>query len=53
MGVRAVELLLEGKSGRAVGFKCNEVIDVTLDDCLLQEKAFEHNLYEMARVLSV
>lgn len=53
MGMRAVELLLEGKTNRALGFKCNEIVDVDINLALSMKKDFEDKLYETARVLSI
>lgn len=53
MGNKAMELLLEGKSGRAIGLKENSIIDMDLDEALSVEKVFEKDMYQIARVLSI
>ncbi|MCR2043975.1 6-phosphofructokinase [Anaerosalibacter massiliensis] len=53
MGNKAVELLIEGKSGRAMGFKDNDIIDLDIDEALSQEKAFDREMYEVAKILSI
>ena len=53
MGKRAVELLAEGKSNRVLGFKCNEIIDVDIDEALKIKKEFNRELYDLANVLSI
>ncbi|OLS02749.1 6-phosphofructokinase [Tissierella creatinophila DSM 6911] len=53
MGRRAVELLLEGKSGRALGIKCNKVMDLDIIEALDIEKKFNEEMYETAKILSI
>lgn len=53
MGARSVELLLEGKSGRVVGLKGNEVIDMEINDALAIEKNFDKYTYELTKILSI
>ncbi|NMA87512.1 MAG: ATP-dependent 6-phosphofructokinase, partial [Tissierellia bacterium] len=53
MGHRAVELLIQGKSGKALGIKCNEIIDMDLDKALKIEKKLDMEMYEMAKILSI
>ena len=53
MGYRAVELLIQGKSGKALGIKCNEIIDIDLDKALKIEKKLDMEMYEMAKILSI
>jgi 6-phosphofructokinase 1 len=53
MGKRAVELLIEGKKNRVLGFKCNEIIDMDIDEALGMKKVFNEELYDLASVLSI
>lgn len=53
MGYRAVELLLEGKAGRAVGVRQNQIIDLDFDEALFQKRVFRKDMYEIARILSI
>lgn len=53
MGNKAVELLIEGKSGKAMGFKDNDIIDLDIDEALSQEKDFDREMYEVAKILSI
>jgi 6-phosphofructokinase 1 len=53
MGHKAVELLLEGKYNRALGMKCNEIIDMDLEEALSAEKNLDMDMYEIAKVLSI
>ncbi|GAA0115068.1 6-phosphofructokinase [Clostridium senegalense] len=52
LGVRAVELLMEGASGRAVGTKNGQIIDMDIKEALEMEKTFDKRLYHIARILS-
>lgn len=52
LGVRAVELLMEGASGRAVGTKNGQIIDMDIKEALEMEKVFDKRLYHIARILS-
>lgn len=53
MGKKAVDLLIEGKKNRVLGFKCNEIIDMDIDEALKVKKVFNEELYELASVLSI
>jgi len=53
MGKRAVELLLDNKSNRVLGFKCNEIIDVDINEALKQKKVFQKELFDITEVLSI
>jgi 6-phosphofructokinase 1 len=52
-GARAVELLLAGKEGRAIGIRGSEIIDMDINEALELEKTVNDNLYELAKVLSI
>ena len=53
MGRRAVELILDGKSGRALGIKCNTVIDLDTVEALDIKKEFNKEMYETGKMLSI
>ncbi|NMB26801.1 MAG: 6-phosphofructokinase [Tissierellia bacterium] len=53
MGNRAVELLIANKSGRALGIKCNEIIDISIDEAFKIKKEFDINMYNMTKILSI
>lgn len=53
MGAKAIKLLMNGKSGRAIGMKNNELIDLDIDEALSQEKVFNQDMYELTKVLSI
>lgn len=52
-GAKAVELLIEGKEGRAIGIRGSEIIDMDINEALDLEKTVDEELYELARVLSI
>ena len=53
MGRKSIELLLDNKSGRALGIKCNKVIDLDITEALNKEKEFDLTMYNNAKVLSI
>lgn len=53
MGNKAIELLKEGKSDRALGIKCNQIIDIDIKEALEMEKEFDIDMYNTARILSI
>ena len=53
MGNKAVELLLSNQSGKALGMKCNEIININLDEALETKKEFDKNMYDIAKILSI
>lgn len=52
MGFAAVEALMDGKSGRAIGIVEGEIIDEDIDVALSMPKVFNEKLYEISRMLS-
>lgn len=53
MGAHAVQLLMDGHHGRAVGIRGNAMIDVSFDDVLAMKKDYDHDMYELARILAI
>ncbi len=53
MGAKAVELLMEDKSGRAVGIRNNEIMDLDIDEALSHKKVFERDIYKLTKILSI
>ena len=53
LGARAVEVLMEGKSGRVVGVRDNKIIDEDIDEAVAMKGKFDERLYEIARILSM
>lgn len=53
MGGRAVELLLNKKSGRVLGIRGNEIIDEEISKALSMKKEVNKEIYELAKILSI
>jgi 6-phosphofructokinase 1 len=52
MGVRAVEVLIEGKSSRVIGIRDNKITDDDIDEALAIPRKFDERLYEISEILS-
>lgn len=52
-GGRAVDLLIEGKSGRAVGIKGNQIIDMDIEEALSMKKSFDQEIFDLTNILSI
>lgn len=53
LGARAVELLLEGKSSRAVGVENNKLVDYDIDEVLSKSHQLDLSLYTLSKELSI
>lgn len=53
LGARAVELLIEGKGGRAVGLEQNKVVDYDIIEALARKHTLDMNLARLAQELSI
>ncbi|MBS4191583.1 6-phosphofructokinase [Bacillus sp. FJAT-49705] len=53
LSARAVELLLEGKGGRAVGIENNQVVDHYLSEILGTKHSIDLTLYNLSKELSI
>ncbi|WP_394233199.1 6-phosphofructokinase [Niallia oryzisoli] len=53
LGARAVELILEGKGGRAVGIRNNRVIDHDITEILEEAHSLDFNLLKLSKELSI
>lgn len=53
MGAKAIELLLEGKENRIIGYKNGEYVDFDIDEALAMEKDISEFQYKMCRMLSI
>ena len=53
MGAMAVNLLINGKSNRAIGIKDNQLIDNDIMEALTKRKVFDHEMYNLAQTLSI
>ncbi|HWL11697.1 MAG TPA: 6-phosphofructokinase [Ureibacillus sp.] len=52
-GAKAVEVLLEGRSGRAVGIKNHELYDYDLEEAFTDKHKAELSLYSLSKELSI
>ncbi len=52
MGVKSIELLLEGKKSRVVGVNNSDIFDMDIDEALNIVKAFDYETYELTKILS-
>jgi 6-phosphofructokinase 1 len=53
LGARAVELLIEGKGGRAVGIEKNAIVDYGIIEALARKHTLDKNLFRLAQELSI
>ncbi|SDZ21566.1 6-phosphofructokinase [Proteiniborus ethanoligenes] len=53
MGAKAVEILMEGKTSRALGIKSNKVFDMDIEEALSVENKFDTETYELTKILSI
>lgn len=53
MGAKAVELLLEGKTNRVVGYKHGEYIDFDINEALAMQKGIPQYQYDIAKELAL
>jgi 6-phosphofructokinase 1 len=53
LGSHAVDLLAEGKGGRAVGIEKNQLIDYDIIEALAKEHVLDLNMYKLSKELSI
>ncbi|WP_285765643.1 6-phosphofructokinase [Peribacillus sp. SI8-4] len=53
LGARAVELLLEGKGGRAVGIEQNRLVDYDIIEVLGKQHTIDKKMYDLSSELSI
>lgn len=53
LGARAVELLIEGKGGRAVGMESNRVVDYDIVEALERKHKLDLDLVKLSKELSI
>jgi 6-phosphofructokinase 1 len=53
LGARAVELLLEGKGGRAVGIEQNHLVDYDIIEALKKRHTIDRKMYDLSSELSI
>ncbi|MBU3179670.1 6-phosphofructokinase [Clostridium psychrophilum] len=52
MGVEAVNVLIEGRSGRVIGMKEGKIVDEDINEAIEMPRKFNEELYEMSKILS-
>ncbi|WP_443662028.1 6-phosphofructokinase [Clostridium sp.] len=52
MGVAAVQVLIEGRSGRVIGMKDGKIVDEDINEALAIPRKFNEELYEISKILS-
>lgn len=52
-GERAVNLLLEGNGGRAVGVRGGKIVDMDIVEALAMKKVFDKSKYDLMEILSL
>ena len=53
MGAKAVDLLLEGKTNRVVGYRHGEFVDFDIDEALAMQKGIPEYQYDIAKQLAI
>ncbi|OIK11150.1 6-phosphofructokinase [Bacillus sp. MUM 13] len=53
LGAHAVELLMEGKGGRAVGLEKNQLVDYDIIEVLSHKHAIDRKMYDLSSELSI
>jgi 6-phosphofructokinase 1 len=53
LGARAVELLIDGKGGRAVGIEKNQLVDYDIIEILSRKHKIDMNLFNLSKELSI
>ncbi len=53
LGARAVELLIDGKGGRAVGMEKNQMVDYDIIEALARKHTLDLNLFKLSKELSI
>lgn len=53
LGAYAVDQLIAGKAGRAIGIKGNQLVDIDISEALAMKKDYDKDIYELARILAI
>lgn len=53
LGARAVEILMEGKGGRAVGIERNRLVDYDIIEALSRKHTLDLDIYKLSKELSI
>jgi 6-phosphofructokinase 1 len=52
LGAKAVEILLEEKSGKVVGIRNGKIIDEDIDEALARKQIFDDELFDLSGSIS-
>ena len=52
MAAHAVDLMIEGKTNRAIGVRDNNIFDMDISEALSSEHRFNHELYKVMNILA-
>lgn len=52
-GARAVEVLMAGSGGRAVGIRNHQVVDYNMNEAFEKSELFDQNMYQLSKELSI
>lgn len=52
-GARAVEVLIAGSGGRAVGIRNHRVVDYDMNEAFEKSELFDENMYQLSKELSI
>ncbi|MFJ8063347.1 6-phosphofructokinase [Psychrobacillus sp. NPDC096426] len=52
-GARAVEVLIAGSGGRAVGIQNHQVVDYDMNEAFEKNEIFDKNMYQLSKELSI
>ncbi len=53
MGAYAVDIMLEGKSNRVVGYRNGKIRDFDIEEALMMQKGIDEYQYEVAKMLTI
>ena len=53
MGRKAIELLIENRTNKVLGVKCNNIFDMDITEALSMKKIFDIDMYKTADILSL
>ena len=53
MGAYAVDIMLEGKTNRVVGYRHGKFQDFDIEEALMMEKGIDEYQYEVAKMLTI
>ena len=53
MGAMAVDVMIQGKTNRVIGYKHGQFIDVDIEEALMMQKNIDEYQYEVAQMLTI